>query len=205
MIAIIDYGMGNKYSVFNALDYLGIDCLITNKKEEIEKCDRIILPGVGAFGAAMEILESTGLKEVLDDEVLKKGKPFLGICLGMQLVAEYGYEKGCFKGLGWIKGEVEKLETNDLNLKIPHVGWNDIIIKKDSILLQGIKKEKAFYFVHSYVFKPNDENEVIASCNYGQQFTAVLEKDNIFVTQFHPEKSQKNGLILLENFSNWRG
>lgn len=204
MIAIIDYGMGNKYSVFNALNYLGIDCLITNKKEEIEKCDRIILPGVGAFGAAMETLENSGLKQVLDDEVLKKAKPFLGICLGMQLVAEYGHEKGYYKGLGWIKGEVVKLETDGSNLKIPHVGWNDIIIKKNVPLLEGIKKEKAFYFVHSYVFKSEDENEIVAVCNYGQNFTAIVWKDNIFATQFHPEKSQKNGLIVLENFSNWR-
>lgn len=204
MIAIIDYGMGNKYSVFNALNYLGVDCVITNKEEEIKKCDRIILPGVGAFGAAMEVLEHSGLKQVLDDQVINKGKPFLGICLGMQLAAEYGHEKGRFKGLSWIKGEVVNFETNNHNLKIPHVGWNDIIIKKDVPLFKGIKKEKAFYFVHSYVFKPKHEDEVIAECDYGEVFTAALQKDNIFVTQFHPEKSQKNGLIILKNFSNWR-
>ncbi|KZL94088.1 imidazole glycerol phosphate synthase subunit HisH [Clostridium magnum] len=205
MIAIIDYGMGNKYSVFNALKYLGIDCVITNKKEEIKKCDRIILPGVGAFGAAMEVLENSGLKQILDEEVIKEAKPFLGICLGMQLVAEHGYEKGHFKGLGWIKGEVIKLETNESNLKVPHVGWNDISIENSTPLLEGLSKEKAFYFVHSYVFKPEDKNEIIAVCNYGQVFTAALQKDNIFITQFHPEKSQKNGLAILENFSNWRG
>lgn len=205
MIAIVDYGMGNKYSVFNALDYIGIDCIITNKEEEIRNSDRIILPGVGAFGVAMDVLEETGLKEILDDEILKKGKPFLGICLGMQLVADYGHEKGLFKGLGWIKGEVIKLETKDSSLKIPHVGWNDITIKKDLPLLNDLKKEKAFYFVHSYVFKPENEEDIVAVCNYGQDFAAIIQKDNIFVTQFHPEKSQKNGLTILENFSNWRG
>ena len=204
MIAIIDYGMGNKHSVYNALKYIGVDAFISRDAHEISKAERIILPGVGAFGAAMENLEKLGLRDILHEEVIIKGKPFLGICLGMQLVAENGTEKGLFQGLGWIGGEVLKLQPEDSGLKLPHVGWNDIELVKDVALFKGLKKEKAFYFVHSYAMQLNDSRDLVAESDYSVKFTAAVQKDNIFATQFHPEKSQKNGLIVLENFVNWR-
>lgn len=204
MIAIIDYGMGNKHSVYNALKYIGADAIISSNGNEIRKAERLILPGVGAFGAAMENLQQLGLKEILDEEVLIKGKPFLGICLGMQLLARTGTEKGCFAGMGWIAGEVQRLEADETRFKLPHVGWNDIELIKDAALFKGLKKERAFYFVHSYAMQLGDENDLLARANYGVDFTAAVLRDNIFATQFHPEKSQKNGLIVLENFVNWR-
>jgi len=204
MIAIIDYGMGNKHSVYNALKYIGVDAFISRDAHEISKAERIILPGVGAFGAAMENLEKLGLRDILHEEVIIKGKPFLGICLGMQLVAENGNEKGLFQGLGWIAGEVLKLQPEDPGIKLPHVGWNDVELLKDSDLFKGLKKERAFYFVHSYAMQLKDSQNLVAESDYGIKFTAAVQKDNIFATQFHPEKSQKNGLTVLENFVNWR-
>lgn len=204
MIAIIDYGMGNKHSVYNALQYIGVEALITRDSDEIKKAERIILPGVGAFGAAMDNLQHYGLIDTLHEEVKIKGKPFLGICLGMQLLAEKGTEKGLFRGLGWIDGEVIKLQPEDRRFKLPHVGWNDINIVNEVPLFKGLKKERAFYFVHSYAMQLADKNDLAATSNYGVDFTAAVIKDNIFATQFHPEKSQKNGLTVLENFVNWR-
>lgn len=204
MIAIIDYGMGNTHSVYNAMKYIGVQAVITHEAQAIQKADRIILPGVGAFGAAMDNLHNYRVLEVLNEEVKIKGKPFLGICLGMQLLAEKGTEKGIFNGLGWIKGEVQRLQFQDESLKLPHVGWNDITIMKETPLLKGLKKEKAFYFVHSYALQLVESADLAANSDYGVVFTAAVIKDNIFGTQFHPEKSQKNGLTVLENFVNWR-
>jgi glutamine amidotransferase len=204
MIAIIDYGMGNKHSVYNALKYIGVDACISRNANEISKAEKIILPGVGAFGAAMENLRQFGLTEILNEEVIIKGKPFLGICLGMQLLAEKGTEKGFFQGLGWIAGDVLKLQPEDTGLKLPHVGWNDIELVKDVALFKGLRKERAFYFVHSYAIQLKNSQDLVAESDYGVKFTAAVQKDNIFATQFHPEKSQKNGLIVLENFINWR-
>jgi len=204
MIAIIDYGMGNKHSVYNALKYIAVDSIITRDAGEISRAERIILPGVGAFGAAMENLRQFGLEDILHEEVIVKGKPFLGICLGMQLLAETGTEKGLFKGLGWIAGDVVKLQPAGTGFKLPHVGWNDIELVRDVGLFKGLKKEKAFYYVHSYAMRPADENDLVATGNYGVDFTAAVLKNNIFATQFHPEKSQKNGLTVLENFVDWR-
>lgn len=204
MIAIIDYGMGNKHSVYNALKYIGADAFISSDAYEISRAEKIILPGVGAFGAAMENLQQLGLRDILNEEVIVKGKPFLGICLGMQLLAETGTEKGLFPGLGWIAGDVLKLRPEDDGFKLPHVGWNDIKLVQDSDLFKGLKKERAFYFVHSYVMQLKDSRDLAAESDYGEKFTAAVQKDNIFATQFHPEKSQKNGLIILENFVNWR-
>ncbi len=204
MIAIIDYGMGNKHSVYNALKYIGVDSVISRDAGEISKAERIILPGVGAFGAAMENLRQMGLEDILHEEIMVKGKPFLGICLGMQLLAETGTEKGLFQGLGWIAGEVTRLQPPGTGFKLPHVGWNDIELVKDTVLFKGLKKEKAFYFVHSYAMRLKDEGDLAATSNYGVDFTAAVLRDNIFATQFHPEKSQKNGLTVLENFIDWR-
>lgn len=205
MIAIIDYGMGNKHSVLNALRYLGIEAAVTPDPDVVRRADRLILPGVGAFGAAMENLRRSGLQSAMDEAVLCKGTPFLGICLGMQLVASEGTEKGIFQGLGWIPGVVRLLEPQDALLKLPHVGWNDIRIEKELPLFRGLKKERAFYFVHSYAILTDNEDHTAATCDYGGPFAAAVCRDNIFATQFHPEKSQKNGLVILENFAEWEG
>ena len=205
MIAIVDYGMGNKHSVLNALNFLGVAAEVTADPDRIRLADRVILPGVGAFGAAMENLNRNGLREAMQEAVLTRGKPFLGICLGMQLVAGQGTEKGLFEGLGWIPGEVSLLTPSSPDIKLPHVGWNDIVIEADSPLFQGLKKERAFYFVHSYVFYPQNPLHVVATCDYGGSFVAAVARDNIFATQFHPEKSQKNGMTVLENFADWEG
>ena len=205
MIAIVDYGMGNKHSVLNALNFLGVAAEVTADPEKIRLADRLILPGVGAFGAAMENLNRSGLREAMNEAVLTRGRPFLGICLGMQLVAARGTEKGLFDGLGWIPGEVRLLSPDSTDIKLPHVGWNDISIEGDSPLFQGLKKERAFYFVHSYAICPENPAHVAACCDYGGRFVAAVARDNIFATQFHPEKSQKNGLTILENFSEWEG
>ena len=205
LIAIVDYGMGNKHSVLNALRYLGIDAVVTHDPDMVRCADRLILPGVGAFGAAMENLRISGLQSAMNEAVLCKGTPFLGICLGMQLVASEGTEKGVFPGLGWIPGAVRLLEPLDALLKLPHVGWNDIRIEKELSLFRGLKKERAFYFVHSYAIQTDNKDHTAATCDYGGLFAAAVYRDNIFATQFHPEKSQKNGLTILENFANWEG
>lgn len=205
MIAIIDYGMGNVRSVYNALDYIGAEALITSEHEEILAAERLILPGVGAFADAMEQLRERNLLAVLDQAVLSQGKPVLGICLGMQLLAEWGNEYGRHQGLGWIPGEVVKLDVEDLGLKVPHVGWNDIRPQGQVPMLEGLSKQhSAFYFVHSYHFVTRSAEDVAALCEYGRPFTAAVWRKNIWGTQFHPEKSQDNGIQLLENFVNWR-
>lgn len=205
MIVIVDYGMGNKQSVLNALTFLGVEAEISADPERVRRAERLILPGVGAFGAAMENLNRSGLREAMNEAVLTRGKPFLGICLGMQLVAGRGTEKGLFDGLGWIGGEVRLLSPESPDVKLPHVGWNDIEITFQHPLFQGLKKERAFYFVHSYGFCPDNPAHVTARCDYGGEFVAAVGRDNIFATQFHPEKSQKNGLTILENFADWEG
>ena len=205
LIAIVDYGMGNKHSVLNALRYLGVEAEVTADPEKIRLADRVILPGVGAFGAAMENLNRGGLREAMNEAVLTRGRPFLGICLGMQLVAGRGTEKGLFEGLGWVPGEVRLLAPSSPDIKLPHVGWNDIAIEGNPPLFQGLKKERAFYFVHSYAFCSENPAHVAAYCDYGGSFVAAVSRDNIFATQFHPEKSQKNGLTVLENFAEWEG
>ncbi|MGE5473216.1 MAG: imidazole glycerol phosphate synthase subunit HisH [Ignavibacteriales bacterium] len=205
MIAIIDYGMGNVQSVYNTLDYIGEDAIITSDRKEIDNASHIILPGVGAFGDAMENLKQRGLAEVLDNQVIKKGKPFLGICLGMQLLAKVGHEHGHSEGLGWFEAEVVKFDfTNTEKMKIPHVGWDDINVKTQHPLFNKLKEgEFTFYFVHSFHMVCKEQKDIVATCDYGYEFTAIVGKDNIFATQFHPEKSQQNGLQIIENFVNW--
>lgn len=205
MIAIVDYGMGNKQSVLNAFEYLGIAAKVTADPKAVKSADKIVLPGVGAFGAAMENLKQSGLLEALQEGVIAHRRPFLGICLGMQLVAGLGTEKGIFEGLDWISGEVRLLNPKSSLIKLPHVGWNDIVIEKDHDIFRGLKSDLAFYFVHSYAFYPQSRIHVRAHCDYGGEFVSVIARENIFATQFHPEKSQKNGLTILENFSKWEG
>jgi len=159
-----------------------------------------VLPGVGAFGQGMRNVEAKGLRKVLEEEVMGKKKPFLGICLGLQLMAEKGYEHEECAGLGWIKGEVQKLDVEKQGLKVPHIGWNNLDIKKESRLLKNIKPDADFYFVHSYQLHSSHTEDIVATTTYGEEITAVIEHENMFAVQFHPEKSQEAGLTLLQNF-----
>ena len=199
LISIIDYGMGNIGSVSNAVKLLGYDIVIYKDKKDIKNSTHIILPGVGSFYDGMRNLKKMNLIDILNEEVLDKKKPFLGLCLGMQILADDGEEGGYSAGLGWISGSVKKLQIDETILKIPHVGWNDVFPKKNSILFQNIQTP-IFYFVHSYHFLVTDKNCISAECEYGTKFVAAVEKGNIFGLQFHTEKSQREGLKVLENF-----
>lgn len=206
MIAIIDYGLGNLTSVKNALDVLKIESEITQNPIKIQQADKIILPGVGAFGFGMENLKKLGLIEVLQKEVMEKKKPFLGICLGMQLICKKSYEEGEFEGLGWIDAEVLRFDIRDL--PVPHVGWNSVQCNLNCPILAGGASEQTFYFVHSYYPNVNDppagqagKSIVMGWCEYGIKFPAILQKENIFAAQFHPEKSQNEGLEILRKFA----
>ena len=197
MIAIIDYGAGNIFSVKNAFDYLGYECKLTKSEDEIKKADRIILPGVGAFPAAMNMLNESGLVPLIREQT--KIKPFLGICLGMQLIFDKGYEFEETDGLGLIHGTVEKMERTDL--VIPHMGWNELIIQNDCPLFKGLPQNPYVYFVHSYAAKCDDKN-VAAYCDYGGKVTAMVHDGKYaFGAQFHPEKSGEVGLQILRNFA----
>jgi glutamine amidotransferase len=198
-IAVIDYGMGNVRSVCNAIEAIGGESFVAQIPADLDNAGGIVLPGVGAFGDGMKNLRARGWDEALDQQVIELGKPFLGICLGMQLLAETGNEHGEHPGLGWLKGSVNRI-PNGNGLRIPHIGWNDIELSKESSLFDGIDSGACFYFVHSFIFCPSDDSITIARCDYGSKFAAAINRDNIFATQFHPEKSQKAGLILLRNF-----
>ena len=203
-IALIDYGSGNLQSAYKALELVS-NCknkiFITSNSKDLLKADKIILPGVGAFADCIKGLKSiSGMTDVLNEVVLEKKKPFLGICIGMQLLATKGKEKGDHDGLGWIKGKVIKIKKIK-KIKIPHMGWNTVkVISKHPIL-----KRKKFesYFVHSYNFICKNKKNIIATCDYQQKITAIVGKENIIGTQFHPEKSQKIGLEILKNFVSW--
>ncbi|WP_297445594.1 imidazole glycerol phosphate synthase subunit HisH [Desulfurobacterium sp.] len=198
MIAVIDYGMGNLRSVSKAVEYVGGNVVVTDKTHKIKDAEAIILPGVGAFKDAVKNLKERNLWEVIIREV-EKGKPFLGICLGLHLLFKKGYEFGEEEGLGIIKGKVVRFELPH-EYKIPHMGWNQVSIKKESRFLNGIKNGEFFYFVHSYYVKPEDVSVILTTTDYGIDFVSSIEKENIIATQFHPEKSQKAGLKLLSNF-----
>jgi glutamine amidotransferase len=196
MVAIIDYGMGNVASVQKALNFLNIKNIITNEHDLIKQSSVIILPGVGSFAQGMENLNKRNLVKLLTDEVLIRKKPFLGICLGMQLIMSSGNEPYECKGLGWIEGEVIKLEL--LNLNIPHMGWNNIQVINNKYYDK--LENSDFYFIHSYHVKISNVQDIAATVNYGFDVVASVQKDNIFATQFHPEKSQAAGLSLLKSF-----
>ena len=199
-IGIIDYGMGNLHSVENALRYVGANCFISDDKNELSMADGLILPGVGAFPDAIERLESLDFPEFIKSETEKK--PLLGICLGMQLLFEKSYEFKECKGLGFIKGEVVKLIAGqtDKTYKIPHIGYNGIKTVNASPLLKGIDDGACFYFVHSYMGVCKDRTQLAYTTDYGEEVTAVVASGNVYGTQFHPEKSGENGLMLLKNF-----
>lgn len=200
LVGIVNYGMGNLRSVANAIASLQYPIQIIDHPTELKRASHIILPGVGAFGDAMNNLQSQGWIHVLETEVRENKKPFLGICLGMQLLATVGTEHGNHKGLDWVAGTVERLQSNDPEVRIPHIGWNDAQISKSESLYAGFTKTPAFYFVHSYVLIPSDRTIVSATTSHGTEFITSIEFDNIYATQFHPEKSQKAGLALLKNF-----
>lgn len=195
-VAIIDYGMGNVLSVQKALNALDVSSIITSDAREIAGCSHIILPGVGSFKQAMENLNAKNLVPVLKKEVRENKKPFLGICLGMQLLAEKGMENGETDGLGFIEGNVQAIPDN--NLPTTHIGWNNITVK-NSTYFSNVQ-DNNFYFVHSYCLNVKNESDVAATVEYGCKLTAAVQKDNVFGTQFHPEKSQLEGLEVLKNF-----
>lgn len=198
MVAIIDYGMGNVASVQKALQFLKIESVITNDHNIIRNASHIVLPGVGSFMQGMKNLNEIGLVELLTEEVITKKKKFLGICLGMQLLIENGTEPIDCKGLCWIKGTVKKFELQ--NLRIPHMGWNNITIVNDTYYKDVVDLD--FYFIHSYHLIPDDKSVIAATVNYGINVVASIQKENIFATQFHPEKSQIAGLAVLKAFFN---
>lgn len=196
MVAIVDYGMGNVASVQKALNFLKIDSIITDDHEIIKQAQTILLPGVGSFVQGMKNLKERGLDQLLTKEVIQNKTNFIGICLGMHLIMEKGFEPEECEGLGWIKGEVQLFDLKDL--AIPHMGWNDIQIKNNSYYADCQTKD--FYFIHSYHVNLENQNEIAATANYGYDFVASIQKDNIFATQFHPEKSQNAGLSILKSF-----
>lgn len=196
MIAIVDYGAGNIFSVKNAMDYLGLPAELTSKSDDIRNADGIILPGVGAFPWAMNMLTKSGLVEVIKEEAVKK--PFLGICLGMQLIFSKGYEFEETDGLGLIDGQVRLMTPEGLS--IPHIGWNRLEKNRECALMNGLGDDEYVYFVHSYAAECADE-DVAAYCEYGKRVTALVNRGNVYGAQFHPEKSGKTGLKILSNFA----
>ena len=199
MIAVIDYGAGNLQSVVKALKYIGCDCIITDQKKELMKADGAILPGVGSFADAMECMNNSGISDAVK-EYISTEKPFLGICLGLQLLFSGSEESPGVKGLGLLEGTITKIPNADGTLKIPHMGWNSLNICQTDGIYKGIEDQSYFYFFHSYYLKAADENIVSARTNYGVTIDASVSSGNIFATQFHPEKSGKVGLQVLNNF-----
>jgi glutamine amidotransferase len=202
-VAVIDYGAGNLHSVRHALDLIGADVRVTAIPEDLLEADRIVLPGVGSFGGCMRGLQASGMVDALDAAVRRRGKPLFGICVGLQLLAREGHELGRHEGLAWIPAAVHRFGVETEGLKIPHVGWNEIEPTLDSVLFEGLHRGPTFYFTHSYRVVPDEPGLEAATCDYGRPFTAAVLRGNIFGTQFHPEKSQENGLRLLENFLRW--
>jgi glutamine amidotransferase len=213
-VAIVDYGSGNLHSAAKAFERAARESghpepiLVTRDPDAVRKAERVVLPGVGAFADCRHGLDALpGMVEALDDTVRKKGRPFLGICVGMQLMAERGREYVVTEGLGWIKGEVDKITPSDPSLKIPHMGWNTLAARTQHKLLEGIPLGPSglhAYFVHSYQLNPVDSADLLAQSEYGGPITAMVARDSMAGTQFHPEKSQKLGLALIANFLKWK-
>ena len=204
MIAVIDYGVGNLFSLLSSLNCVGLDTKLTNNIEEIKNSKGIILPGVGAFRDAIGNLEKYGLKDILIDEA-KNGKPFLGICLGMQMLFEKSYEYGEYEGLGLINGTVEEIKKyipENSDLKIPHMGWNSLILNdsfKDDKILKDVDGNEYVYYVHSY-FAKTDTKNIVTYSEYGTKISGIVKNENVYGMQFHPEKSGDTGLKLLKNW-----
>ena len=201
MIVIVDYGVGNLGSIKNMISRIGFECIISSSKEDFEKATKLILPGVGNFAYGMQKLLDSKLVEVLEDCVFRDKLPILGICLGAQLMCKFS-EEGNFKGLGWFNANVIRFNMLDeiSKFKVPHMGWSNVNIINSSVILNGIDNASRFYFVHSYHFVTDDTSIVVSSANYCYDFPCVLQLDNIFAVQFHPEKSHKYGKQVLKNF-----
>ena len=212
-VAIVDYGSGNLHSAAKAFERAARDSghdqpiVVTSDPDEVARADRVVLPGVGAFADCRRGLDAIpGMIDALETAVRKNGRPFFGICVGMQLMAERGREYQVTPGLGWIAGEVDRITPSDANLKIPHMGWNTLNVTKPHPLLDGIATGANglhAYFVHSYELKPSQRGDLVAQADYGGPLTAIVGRDNMVGTQFHPEKSQKLGLKLIANFLKW--
>jgi imidazole glycerol-phosphate synthase subunit HisH len=207
-VAIVDYGINNVRSVRNVVDYCGFDPVITHDPATIADASHVILPGVGAFGDAMINIRARGIDEALNRHVREKGKPFLAICLGMQLLAKTSEEhadgNAPFQGLGWFDADIQHLRPSDPRLKIPHMGWNIVFKEHEHPVLADIcDDDLAFYFVHSFAMRCNHPSDIVGWADYGQTVTAIVAKDNIVATQFHPEKSQDSGIELVSNFLRW--
>lgn len=200
MIGIIDYGMGNILSVKNAVEMLGDDAILCREPQELKDTTKLILPGVGAFGDCIRNLTTKGFTEALHTEVLVNKKPILGICLGMQVMAKRSFEGGVHAGLGWFDAEVVRLGSKNPALRVPHVGWNSVTFREGHFLAAGLPPSPDLYFVHSYFMSCRTQEDVVATCEYGEPVTAAVQKENIVATQFHPEKSQDYGLKILLNF-----
>lgn len=210
-LAIIDYGSGNVRSVQRALEAaanaheIRLDVLLTDDPDRIRHADRIVLPGVGHYAdCAAGLAARHGVTEALTETVFRSRRPFLGICVGMQLMADVGREDVETRGLGWIPGAVERITPSDPNLPVPHMGWNTLTDMRDHPLFNGLPPEPHMYFVHSYALKAEKRDHVAARCDYGGKFVAAVARDNLFGAQFHPEKSQQAGQLLLANFLRWK-
>lgn len=199
MVGIINYGLGNLGSIQNMLKVIGEKSLISANPEELDKCDRYILPGVGAFDAGMKKLNDTGLSDYVKEKASKEHKPILGICLGMQLLGRKS-EEGSLLGLGLIPFDNIRFRLKDTGLKVPHMGWDIVDFKQDNPLIKGLEGTQRYYFVHSYHAQCDSEDNVLMTCDYGYEFAASVVKDNIMGVQFHPEKSHDFGMALLRNF-----
>lgn len=205
MIIIVDYGLGNLRSILHKLERIGTPAMITSEAGEIAKAQKLILPGVGAFDKGMFNLKEYGLIPILNQKVLVEKTPILGICLGMQLFCKCS-EEGTTEGLGWLDAECRKFKFGEENahLKVPHMGWNTLTIKREHFLLKDMPPDAAFYFVHTFYVVCNEEHDILAQTRYGFDFTSVIQRNNIWGTQFHPEKSHKSGIQLLKNFAEYQ-
>lgn len=201
MITIIDYGCGNIRAFLNVFTRLNVSVCVASKIEDVKNASKIILPGVGSFDYVMRSFNKSGLRDIVENKVINYNVPVIGICAGMQILAQSS-EEGIEKGLGWISGKVKLFDVSKIpyKTKLPHMGWNDIIFE-NSPIFNKIHSGSRFYFVHSYYFSPNDKANSIATSNYGIDFTAAVSKNNIYGVQFHPEKSLSNGMQLLKNFA----
>ena len=200
MIVVVDYGMGNLRSVQKGFEKVGCQAVISRDPDQIRKADRLVLPGVGAFPECIKNLERFDFVEPIL-EFVSSGRPFLGICLGLQLLFDESDEFGLHEGLKVVPGRVTAFDRN-MGLKIPHMGWNEVSFRKNSPLFKGIDDGSHFYFVHSYYVVPDNSEHILAECEYGVTFTCAVDFDNVYALQFHPEKSQQKGLTILKNFGN---
>ena len=200
-IAIVDYGMGNLRSVVNAFTFVGARVKVTNNPKELAKAAGVVVPGQGAIRDCVANLHKLNLVKALREEVIQKHKPYLGICLGLQVLGDISFEGGEFECLGWIEGEVKLIKPK--GLKVPHLGWNEVNILHSSPLFEGLSDKECFYFAHSYILWPNDKSVVVATTDYGEELPVAIHKKNVMAVQFHPEKSQGAGLKLIKNFINF--